>query len=359
MQNQLFRKLCLTLAIVAAPNLFALDLGKIGVKSGKDGGKVFDFATAPAEQTADFVHISSPKSLKDIKKVAIVNFLVEFATVKEAKVMSSRPGKSSKSEATVSLGEPDVARYQKIADALYDNVVADLTAAGIEVIPADTLKAEKRFQDFKKVQHDSPWDTSTKGGRSIFVGAKGLPVYLDNPERADALKGMGLSLGMAFGANPTLLEVKLSNDLKANLLSVNLVVDFADLKTKKFLGETSIATTYDQFLHGDNTRYRFTGIGNPNGPTLRLKNGLLADVSPFSDFKEGKWKFEGDLVDRLFNDEVKHSKESSYKFSPEAYYQNSERLANAAHGLFIAEICKARGVALPASATTAIAPKVN
>lgn len=359
MNNRSILKFITAICCFTCVNLFALDLGKIGVKSGKDGGKVFDFATAPADQTAEFVHISSPKSLKDIKKVAIVNFLVEFATVKEAKVMSSRPGKSSSSEAKVSLGDPDLARYQAIADALYDKLVADLTAAGIEVIPSDTLKAENRFQDFKKVQHDSPWDTSTKGGRSIFVGAKGLPVYMDNPERADALKGMGMTLGMAFGANPTLLEVKLSNELKANLLSVNLVVDFADLKTKKFLGETSIATTYDQFLHGDNTRYRFTGVGNPNGPSLRLKNGLLSDVSPFSDFKEGKWQFQGDLVDRLFSDEAKHTKESSYKFSPEAYYQNSERLANAAHGLFIAEICKARGVALPSSATTPIAAKSN
>jgi hypothetical protein len=94
----------------------ALDLGKIGVKSGKGGGKTFNFASAPAEQSAEFIHTSSEKSLKNIKKVAIVNFLVEFTTVREAKVMSSRPGKQSTSWASFSLPEPDVARYQQIAD---------------------------------------------------------------------------------------------------------------------------------------------------------------------------------------------------------------------------------------------------
>jgi hypothetical protein len=258
------------------------------------------------------------------------------------------------STAIFSVPQPDLARYQQIADALYDRTVADLTAAGIEVIPAETLKAEKRFQDFKKVQHDSPWSTPTKGGNSVFVGGKGLPVYMDNPERASELKAMGMSLGMMFGANPTLLEVKLSSELKANLLSVNFVVDFADMKTKKFLGETGIETTYDQFLHGDNTRMRFTGIGSPNGPSLRLKNGMLAEHSPFMNFKEGKWEVQGDLLDRLVADEATKSKQVTYEYSPTTYYQNCERLTSAALGMFTTEICKARGVPLPASVTTPV-----
>ena len=356
MKSKLFPFFTATFLLAFTTTIPALDLGKIGVKKGKDGGQTFDFAAAPADQSAEFVHISSGKSLKDIKKVAIVNFLVEFTTVREAHVISRRPGASSESTTKFELNEPDLDRYQKIADALYDQFVSDLTAAGMEVIPHDTLKAEKKFQDFKKVQHDSPWSTSTKGGRSVFIGGKGMPVYLDNPERASALKGMGLSLGMAFGANPTLLEVKLSNELKANLISVNMVVDFADLKTKKSLGNTEIKTSYDQFLHGDDTRVRFTGVGNPNGPALRLKHGMLADVSPFSNFKEGKWEVQGDLLDRLASDEVKKAKEVSFDFSPEAYYMNSERLTKAAQAMFVAEICKARGVALPASAT-AVAPK--
>lgn len=342
-----------TLMLALTLNVQAIDLGKIGVKKGKEGGQQFDFAAPPANQSAEFVHLTAEKSLKDIKKVAIVNFLVEFTTVREAHVISRRPGASSESKATFSLGEPDLGRYQKIADALYDQLVTDLTGAGIEVIPHDTLRAEKRFQDFKKVQHDSPWATSTKGGRSVFVGGKGMPVYLDNPERANALKGMGMSLGMMLGQNPTLLEVKLSSDLKANLLSVNIVVDFADLKTKKSLGETSIETTYDQFLHGDDTRFRFTGIGNPNGPALRLKHGMLADHSPFSNFKDGRWTWQMDSTG--FSGDGGLKKETTYEFNPEAYYQNSERLARGAQAMFLAEICKARGVAPPGSATAPVA----
>lgn len=342
-----------TLLATLAPTP-ALDLGKIGVKQGKEGGKQFDFAAPPANQSAEFVHLTSEKSLKGLKKVAIVNYLVEFTTVREAKVMSSRPGVQSVSTASFKVPDPDVARYQKIADALYDRLVADLTAAGLEVIPHDKLKAEKKFQDFKKVQHDSPWATGTKGGSSVFVGGRGLPVYLDNPERANALKGMGMTLGMAFGANPTLLEVKLSQELKASLLSVNIVVDFADMKTKKFLGTTGIETTYDQFLHGDNTRLRFTGIGSPNGPSLRLKHGMLAEHSPFMNFKEGKWVVQGDLLDRLTSDTGTKTREVSYEFSPETYYTNAERLAQAAQAMFLAEICRARGVALPGSATTPV-----
>jgi hypothetical protein len=346
------RKFIVALAAVSflSASGHALDLGKIGVKKGKGGAIPFNFDAPAAEQSETFIDVSGGRSLKGIKKLGIVNFTVEYTLSKTAKIITRRPGVVAEAESTSDIPEMDTKILVELTDALYARLVKDLEGAGIEMIPFETLQGEKRFQKLKGAQHENPWETSTKDGRSVFIGARGMPIYLDNPERADFLKG----LGMSFGTNTRMHETLLANDVDGHLLSVNMVIDFADLQTRGSLGFADIETGYEQFLHAGNTRYRFIKLGQPELAMLTVKKAILPDINPFSDIKKGRWKinWKGNWQS---DDDAAMTRESSYKFNPGIYYQNCENLANAVHGLMMAELYKARGLTPPESASVPLA----
>jgi hypothetical protein len=334
---------------VFAPVAGALDLGKMGVKKGKGGAAPFDFDAPAAGQSEEFVHVSGAGHLKGIKKLAIVNFTVEYTMSKKAQVIARRPGATASASAEVEIPDADPAILVQITDALYDRLVEDLKGAGIEMVPFETLKEEKRFQKLKGAQKESPWIAKVKDGVSVFVGARGRPVYLDNPDRADFLKG----LGMIFGTNTRMHESFLANDIKGHLLSVNAVIDFADLKEKGSLGEADIAINREQFLHAGNTRLRFVKLGQPDLAMISIKRGVLPDSNPYTDVKVGRWK-------RKFwqwnaDNSVESTRETTYNFNPVVYYQNCQNLLLAANGMMMTEFYKARGMTPPASATQSLA----
>lgn len=329
----------------------AVDLGKIGVKKGKGGAMPFNFDAPAVDQAESFVHVSGGRHLKGIKKLGIVNFTVEYTQAKKATITTRNLGTVATATSEVEIPDVDPQVLVRITDALYDQLVADLQGAGIEIIPFETLKNEKRFKKLSGAQKDSPWVTSTKDGRSVFVGAKGMPIYLDNPERADFLKG----LGMSFGTNTRMHETLLANDLGGHLLSVNMVVDFADLKTKGSLGFADIETNYEQYMHGGNTRYRFIKLGQPDLAMLTLKQGMLPDINPYANVKRGRWKFNWKGVFSTDDDVPAWTREEGYSFRPLIYYRNCINLELAANALFMAELYKERGLTPPASAAKSLA----
>ena len=147
-------------------------------------------------------------------------------------------------------------------------------AAGLEVVPYDDLVKSGRYAAFKDAQKPTPTSGETKDGRSVFVAAKGRPFYLENPERATAFQ----ALGLGFGPNTRMGEVMLSYDLgQIHLLSVNMVVDFASLKTSGGFGASNIATDYGHFVHAKNTYYRLSGPNGPEMAKLTLKQVLASD----------------------------------------------------------------------------------
>jgi len=346
-------KLGTILGLVAAflTMAHALDLGKIGVKKGKGGAAAFNFDASAASQAEEFIHVSNGKQLKDIKKLGIINFTVEYTLAKKASVISRSMSGSESASAEVVIPEADPEILGKLTDFLYDRLVADIKGAGIEFIPFETLAAEKRYEKLKGAQKQSPWVTSTKDGNSAFVGAHGMPIYLDNPERADFLKG----LGMSFGTNTRMHETLLANDLEGHLLSVNIVIDFADLKEKGSMGKADIETSYEQFLHAGNTRYRFIKLGQPELAMLSVKKAVLPDTNPFTDVKIGRWKRNWFALPNLDGTTTTATRETSYKFNEAIYYQNCENLVNAVNGMMMTTLYTARGLTPPESAAVPLA----
>jgi hypothetical protein len=172
----------------------------------------YKFGDSAQSQSGQYVEVLRGGNFKDIKKVGIVNFSVEFALFKEVSASGGsnyQDGTARAAQKRMKIPAPQVAELQAMVDRLYRQTEQDFAALGIEVVPFATLKASKHFAELAPAQHDSPWLTDTKDSQSVFIAPTGMPLYLDNPERADFLKG----LGMTFGTNTRMKEVMMTYDL--------------------------------------------------------------------------------------------------------------------------------------------------
>jgi hypothetical protein len=317
------------------------------------GGAVFDFGRAPAEQADTFVEVTRGGNLKKIQKLAIVNFTVEFMLTKHLYVAARAKALDwEKANQQIDLPKLDLTAVQGIADALYDQLVADLAATGLEVIPFATLSASKHFAKLKGAQHETPWLLDNPDTTSVFIGAHGMPIYVDNPKRFEGSKAIGAGLQALLGTNTRLHEVMLCNEFKANLLSVNLVVDFGDLQTGRFF--TDIKTTFGHYLQAKNSRFRFAAVGQPEFAYLTLKQRLESGNVPLRHGESTTKTTSGVLESLNPNGTITRETTTKVYFDQELYTRDTGRLVRAANAVFIATFAKERGTAAPASTTQPI-----
>jgi hypothetical protein len=330
--------LCLVIPLLCAAMTGSVHAKK-DAATGSGAGAEFNFAAAPAAQADTFVEVTRGGNLKKIKKLAIVNFSVEFMTGKSAAV-ATRDGYKSSGLIVPSL---DTAAAQVIADRLYDQLVADLQASGIEVIPFAMISASKHFAKLAGAQHQSPWPLDNASSTSVLIGAHGMPIYIDNPERLEGFK----TAAMTFGTNTRLHEVMLCNEFNGNLLSVNLVVDFADVKTGRFF--TNIETSFAHYLPAKHTRYRFAAVGQPEFSIIALKQRLESGNVPFVEV--GARSSQAVSLDEKVSEK---NRTTAVSFDAALYYRDSERMVRAANALFLTSFARERGVAVPSFASKLI-----
>jgi hypothetical protein len=235
-----------------------------------------------------------------------------------------------------------------MVDQLYARTVQDFTAMGIEVLPFDKLKATKNFAELAPAQHASPWVTDTKDSQSVFVAPTGMPLYMDNPERADFMKG----LGFTFGTNTRLKEVMLTFELdrQVHLLSVNMVVDFAAMKTsgRSFISYAAAGGANLHHLHAGNTSYRFIGPGQPELLYARLKQPLVSDVRLIAETNvalgqtSSQTLSAGGVTTTTTTTGTASGTRGADAFDLDTYYRCSADLLGAAREMFALELAKQR-----------------
>lgn len=301
----------------------------------------FDFKAAPEALADGYVEVVRGGNFKDIRKIGIVNFSVEFALFKEATAFGGTTwnGRTA-SVATVTrqIPPPDPAVLQAIVDALYARTQDDFKAMGLEVVPFETLKATKHFAELKPAQHDSPWLTNTADTQSMFMAPTGMPLYMDNPARADALQGLGFS----FGTNTRMKEVMMTYDLKqeAHLVSVNAVVDFATVSaTGGYLSRARATGDWVHHLHANNTSYRFVSTTQPELLLVKLKKPLTSDRPLWFDL-QSETERGGDSDGRTTTSTT--STTQSGLFDNASYVQRSRDMLDASRRMFMAELKKLR-----------------
>ena len=205
----------------------------------------FDPAAAPAQLATSFVKADRLQALAKVKRAAIAQFRVEFAVENEAKAQSSGTTGATSSRADVKLvGVTDEAR-QATADRLYDQFVQDLAAAGLEVVPLATLRANADYQSLGPVLRGGREPVGTRAGKSIFVGARGMPYYMTNDDRH---LGLGTLLGGISTTQPQNIEPQIAKTLDAAVFRVTLAVAFADQTTRGGLFNTGSSVKTDARL---------------------------------------------------------------------------------------------------------------
>lgn len=311
----------------------------------------YQFDQPAAGQVARHVELERGSNFKDIKKLAIVNFSIEFALFKEVQASGGQTSLNNTgrdAQKSMQIPAPDVARLQTMVDELYARTVQDFTAMGIEVLPFDKLKATKNYAELAPAQHASPWVTDTKDSQSVFVAPTGMLLYMDNPERADFMKG----LGFTFGTNTRLKEVMLTFELdrEVHLLSVNMVVDFAAMKAsgRSFISYAAVGGANLHHLHAGNTSYRFIGPGQPELLYARLKQPLVSDVRLIAETNvalgqtSSQTLTAGGVATTTTTTGTTSGTRGAGEFDLDTYYRRSADLLGAAREMFALELAKQR-----------------
>lgn len=182
---------------------------------------------------ADFVKVSGKGRLTGVSRVAIPNFYVQF--VRDQTI--ERKGRLGADSYTIQIRGVENETLQGLADNLYDGLVAELKAAGIEVVAPEMLEATNGFSDIRKAARVSPYteESSSGGGKrdekhqgvSMLVSAKNLPVNIRNTIDDYWLTP---NAGDGFKVSLVTAPMKVAQALDVPLLDVRLTVAMAALK---------------------------------------------------------------------------------------------------------------------------------
>jgi hypothetical protein len=159
--------------------------------AGSCGGPALAQAPIGADaalSVGDYVKAEQPGGLGPNKRVAIASFVLQLVRDQGIERDAGSFGMFQGQSATyfVQVRGADPALLQSVADKLYDNFVASLKAAGVEVVPQAELDANPEFQEIRKVSPKAPLTESLETGMrkdkhmavNVLVTAKGLPLML-------------------------------------------------------------------------------------------------------------------------------------------------------------------------------------
>lgn len=305
----------------------------------------FAFSEPAAGQAGRYLGVERGDSAKELKKIGILNFTVEFVREREA----SATGGDRSNRVRMSIPADDTGKMQAIVDELYARTLADLQALGLEVLPHDQVRATKSYKEVAGSLMPSlavaevPSDVeggndANSSARSIFVAPAGVSIFPDNPKRpAPVASGGGL-----FGTNFPLKMVTMGYDLnrEVELLSVNLVVDFSAMRSsgRSLLSVAKVRGAGLHHLQAGSSYFAFRSTRNL-APTFTVKAPLVSEkviVTP-AKVREGATE----VADKLNGTEVT-VKFDGNEFDAATYYGRSAEMLEAARQMFIAELRRLR-----------------
>lgn len=224
--------------LLASPLLLALLAGC----ASRGGPEPFNPGGDLQAAAQKYIEPDRVKPLKGMQQVIIPGFHVEFIVRSSAGASSfqSTPDayfssvSASSSRAYNLVGISD-AQMQALSDRLYQDLIRDLTAAGIRVIPVAAMQGQPAFQKLREMMKPNGFtedrrENKNERSKSKFFAPSGLGPYF-GPEfdgkRLSLMVGLG-NVFANFGTSPTLAEEELAKAMGATVLRVRYLVDFAD-----------------------------------------------------------------------------------------------------------------------------------
>ncbi len=201
--------------LLAAAPAAAFNIGPSGPPA-----VAFDPTTAAA-QAGTLTKVTSAKTMSGLHRVAIAQFHVEYVT--ESLGLTKKQRNQTTVTYHIATPLPD-SSLQAQTDRLYAAFVAQLTAAGYEVVPRETVQHAASWAPLAAIAKASPSASSTESGKGRLTNAFGDPTYYP---MADVHAGGFGSMGSAFSMGVQ-KEVALANELGATVLDVRLVAGFKE-----------------------------------------------------------------------------------------------------------------------------------
>jgi hypothetical protein len=221
------------------------------------------FAATDVESPQGLLKGQVPDNVAALKRVAIATFVVQYVTEFGIESKGSRSSRNAGDVFYSKWKELPPELLQSTTDALYAKLVADLKAAGLEVVPADQVAAQPQMADLRGAGRPSPAvvSDSTIRKASTLVSAQGLPLllapvpdvklasYATQPiEGTDAPRNLmnwdnqasqwmlGSNIEISSLATIYGSQLKLAEGLNATLLNVRLTVPLVDMGITSKLG---------------------------------------------------------------------------------------------------------------------------
>lgn len=144
-----------------------------------------DAGFKPAEQAAQLVAFTDPKWARELKRVAVTQFSVEFVTYDSQSARTSTFGGGGASVTArwtlAGVGEPE---FQAAAEAFHARFLQDLAASGLEVVPNEQVLGGAALLEVRLRVHFVDLADENRGflGRlagSARVSAKAYPSVRD------------------------------------------------------------------------------------------------------------------------------------------------------------------------------------
>ena len=255
---------------------------------GTCGSPALAQAPAAALAVADYVKTAQPGGMGQHKRVAIASFVLQFVRDQGIERDAGSFGMFQGKSATyfVQVRGADPAFLQSVADKLYDNFVASLKAAGVEVVPQAELDANPQYQEIRKASPPSPMTESLEKGSgkdkhmavNVLVTAKGLPLMLYG---VDDKKWLPPSMS-ALGSLQTVVlgGAQAAKALQAPLINVRMTVAMVEPK-----GKGSFSSSHFGNVITKTASWEFDADPSPrfvDGGSVVMVHGVLLNGLPSS-----------------------------------------------------------------------------
>ncbi len=244
------------------------------ISFGPSGPPAVEFAPAnAATQALTLTKVTSAKGLAGLHRLAIGQFQVEYVT--ESLGLTRKQRNQTTVTYHIKTPLPDTS-LQAQTDKLYAGFVAQLVAAGYEVVPRAAMQAAAAWAPLTGIAKPTPADIKTESGKGRLTNAFGDPYYY---AVADPHLGSTGSMGWAFSMG-VVKEEKLATELGAAIVDVRLVVGFKE--TDRHSDLFAIARSGSSFVGSPKlvaqavaTQVTVTPPGSSGPATVALTSDLM------------------------------------------------------------------------------------
>ncbi|MBP6901806.1 MAG: hypothetical protein KBC73_17045 [Burkholderiaceae bacterium] len=241
-----------------------------------------------AQAQTPAVAVDNGRMLDGVKRVAITQVVLQFIDRQDGSAVSGGFGGGASAKAAVRLAGPGAEQYQRITEAVYQELLRTVQAAGLELVPHEQLAAQPDWAKLKEAGKPSPVEDEKFSGYGGWVYSPAdLPVVFDSDDEESFMQSnrdpdprgeQYRSMGSLLGGNSTAArwaEWGLAKALDAHLLKLRITVPLAIVKTSGGIlsGGASVKVEPLPRLARDVTRFTFRR--EREAARLRLDRHLL------------------------------------------------------------------------------------